>query len=81
MGSQELLFGHHIVHHNLVDLDLLVNPAYHHLLIYRLIRSSDIVAVKIDIHIIHLFHKGKRLENKQVVYIKSMLRQLQTAVF
>ena len=80
MRCQKLLFGSHIIHHDFIYLQLLIDSPDHHLFIYGLIRAADIIPVKIHIHIIHFLHVRQRLKHEKIVHIKSMLRQLQPAV-
>ena len=76
------IIGHfiqiHIVNHDLIHTDLLVNPADHHLLIDGLILSSDKITVKIHIHIIHRPHMRQWLIYINVIHIKSMFRQFKS---
>ena len=71
----------HIVvsQHQLCYPDLLIDPADHHLLVYRLVGTADKVAVKIHVQIIHGADMGQRLVNKDIVHIEGMLRKLQAA--
>ena len=64
--------------HQFVDSDLLINSLDHNLLVYRLIITANKVTIKIHIQIIHVLNIWKRLKCKQVVYIKRMLRKLQS---
>ena len=66
------------VRHQFIDTDLLVNSLNHYLFIDRLIISSDKITIKIDIQIVHVLHKRKRLKCKQVIHIECMLRQFQS---
>ena len=69
-----------IINEQLIDRNLLVNPADHNLLIDRLVLPADKITVEIHIHIIHCLNIRKRVEHKNVIHIKCMLRQLQPAV-
>src|SRR5699024_9213802 len=70
----------HIVDHQTVDPDLLIDPADHHLLIDGLIAAADKVTVKVHVRIIHGLHIRERNERYQVIHIKSMFRQTQSTV-
>ena len=68
-----------VTEHEPRNPELLVNAADHHGFIDRLIRSSDKIALKIHIQIVHIFYMGKGLVDENIVYIKGMLGKLQPA--
>ena len=67
-----------IVKHNLIHTNLLVDTAYHHLLIDRLIISTDKISVEVHIQIVHRAHIRKRLIYIDIIHIKGMLWQLES---
>ena len=75
IGSNLVSVCSHIVNHDLIDLNLLVNPSDHDTLIYRLICPSNIVTVKIHIQIIHVLYIRKWLKYINIIYVKSMFRK------
>ena len=64
----------------MIDPDLLIDPSDHDLLIDRLILSSDKIVIEIFIHIIDILHEGERLVDKDIVHVKGVLWELQSAV-
>ena len=64
----------------LLSKKLLVNSANHNIFMDRLVFSSNEITVKIHIHIIHGLYMGKGLIHKEIVHIKRMLRQFQSAI-
>ena len=67
-----------IVKHNLIYTNLLVNTAYHHLLIDRLVISTDKISVKVHIQVVHRAHIRQRLIYIDIIHIKGMLWQLES---
>ena len=74
----KILYLSHIIDHQLIYTDLLINTTDHHALTNGLICSSDKVAVQIYIQIIHALHTRQRNKCHQIVHIECMLRQFQT---
>ena len=68
----------YIVKHNLIYTNLLVDTAYHHLLIDRLVIASDKISVEVHIQIVHRAHIRKRLIYIDIIHIKGMLWQLES---
>ena len=67
----------HDVDHDLVDLDLLVDPADHDLFVDRLVFPSNKIMIKIHIHVIDGIDIRIRLEGEDIVNIEGMIRQMQ----
>ena len=78
------LVGHlpqvHLLEHQAVDPELLVDAADHGLLLDGLVLPADVVVVEIHIQVVHGLHRGQGDIGKEVVHIKGMLRELQTAL-
>ena len=69
-----------IINEQLIDRNLLVNPADHNLLIDRLVLPADKITVEIHIHIIHCLYIWQRVEHKNVIHIKRVFWQFQPAI-
>ena len=69
-----------ISQHQLCNPQLLVDPSDHYLLIYRLVRSSDKIAVEIHIQVIHILYMRKWLVHENIIHIECMLRQFQSTL-
>ena len=68
----------YIVKHNLVYTNLLIDTAYHDLLIDRLVIASDKISVEVHIQIVHCAHIRQWLVYIDVVHVKGMLRKLKS---
>ena len=65
-----------MVDHDAVDPGLLVQSFDHDILMYRLVFTAYEIIVKVNIQVINPLHIGKGIENVDVIYIESVLRQL-----
>ena len=78
--SAPVLHGENI-DHDLVDTDLLIDPAQHYLLIDALVVSSDKVMIQVYIHVVELLTVRKRLECEDIGHVERMLGKLQAALY
>ena len=69
-----------VVNHDLVNPKLLVYPGEHDLLIYRLIFSSNVIVIEVNIQIVHVLNERKRVKNIDIIYIEGVLGELKTAL-
>ena len=68
-----------LVHQESIDLELLVDTFNHPLLIDRLVLTPNQITIEIDRQIVHGLDLLKGGKNKEIIDIKSMLRQLELA--